>query len=74
MSCRRDSPVIELPPTNSWMVTGDNPYFIWDGDSQSFVFLSLSNAGRGSDGSWRSEDLGKYVVVAVANFRCLGAV
>ena len=62
-SYRRDSPIIELPPTNSWMVAGDNPYFIWDGDSQSFVSLSLSNAGSGSDKSWRSEDLGKYVAV-----------
>ncbi|KAI1789062.1 hypothetical protein LXA43DRAFT_1096786 [Ganoderma leucocontextum] len=55
MPSYRDSPIIELPPTNSWTITGDNPFFIWDGDSQSFVSLSLSNSG--GDRSWQSEDL-----------------
>ncbi len=61
MPSYRDSPIIKLPSTHSWTIAGDNPYFIWDGDSESFVSLSLSD--NGSDRSWRSEDLGKCIVL-----------
>ncbi|KAM5534920.1 hypothetical protein V8D89_011475 [Ganoderma adspersum] len=61
MPSYRDSPIIEVPSTNSWTMAGDNPYFIWDGDSQSFVSLSLSSPG--SDRSWQCEDLANAYAV-----------
>lgn len=57
MPSYRDSPIIEVASTNSWAMAGDNSYFIWDGDSQSFVSLSLSSPRN--DKTWQSEDLGK---------------
>ncbi|PIL36917.1 hypothetical protein GSI_00607 [Ganoderma sinense ZZ0214-1] len=63
MPSYRDNPTVELPSTNSWTVAEDNAYFIWDGDSQSFVSFSLGNTSAASDRSWQCETLAQAYAI-----------